>query len=384
MDKTKFNGNKLKLFEAFAGIGAQRRALDNIKKDYKVVGMAEWYVPAIISYQAIHNNLKIKPIDHKINSEIMISYLESKPLSMDSKKLVTKGYWKRLRLNELRIVYKAVKSSEEEGNIFDVQNLYKRNLKDVDLLTYSFPCQDLSQQGKQRGMKSGTRSGLLWEIEKALDFTPKNQLPKYLLMENVTALMNKTFEKDRNKWIKKLESYGYKNNIGILNAGDFGSSQARRRVFMISSLEKEIKLPIKTSEPKPIKRILDKEPNLKYFMPSLDKYDIDPGGYKKTKSNINKTKLIDYSSFNSEAYVYDPNFTGPTLTASGANSRIKINWKGKIRRINPREAYRYMGFNKIDYDKVNSLNYLSETKMIYTCGNSISVEVLEAIFKEIR
>jgi DNA (cytosine-5)-methyltransferase 1 len=103
-------------------------------------------------------------------------------------------------LDEIRIIYSAVKMSENEGNIFDVRNLYKRGLKNIDLLTYSFPCQDLSQQGNQNGMSksSKTRSGLLWEIEKALDSTKKENLPRYLLMENVVALTHKTNKKELN------------------------------------------------------------------------------------------------------------------------------------------------------------------------------------------
>lgn len=346
--------------------------------------MAEWFIPAIVSYQAIHNNFTLKKIDHQISRQDMEKYLSSKTLSMNSKEPVEKNYWKRKHLDALRIIYTAVKFSEKEGNIFDVRTLYKRTLKGVDLLTYSFPCQDLSQQGIQRGMAkdSGTRSGLLWEIEKALDNTPKEHLPKYLLMENVMALMHKTNKKELNEWMTKLESLGYENSIGVLNAGDFGSAQARKRAFMISSLGRLTNLPKGKLKPQPIESILDDIPADKNYMPALDKYDLTD--FKLTPSNIRKAKLIDYSTFNSEAYVYDPEKTGPTLTASGANSRIKIRENEKIRKLSASESYKYMGFDKEDFDKVNKLNFLSDAQMIYTCGNSISVEVLEAIMKEIK
>jgi DNA (cytosine-5)-methyltransferase 1 len=178
-----------------------------------------------------------------------------------------------------------------------------------------------------------------------------------------------------------LKSLGYKNSIGILNAADFGSSQARRRVFMISSLKSQTKLPIGNKKPQPINKILNKQLDEKNLMPALDKYDLSD--FKLTKSNIKKAQLKDYSSFNSETYVYDEKYSGPTLTASGANSRIKIKNNGKIRKLNAEEAFAYMGFKKSDFRKVNSLNILNETKMIYTCGNSISIEVLQAIMKEI-
>ncbi|TCG10364.1 DNA cytosine methyltransferase [Mycoplasma marinum] len=373
----------IRIFEAFAGIGAQRKALRNIKSNYEVSGMAEWYIPAIVSYQAIHNGFTLSRVDKKTKLTEMIKYLESKTLSMDSKEPVRTGYWFKKHKDMVRIVYSAVKLSEAEGNIFDVRTLHERKLEDIDLLTYSFPCQDLSQQGKQRGMKkdSGTRSGLLWEIEKALEATPKDKLPKYLLMENVVALTHKTNKKDLDNWKRKLRSLGYYNDINVLNAGDFGSSQARRRAFMISTLDSKVTLPLGDKKPQAISKILNKETRSQDFMPALDEYE--KTDFKRTLSNIKKCKLIDYTSFNSEAYVYDPKYTGPTLTASGANSRIKFTHQGKMRKINAEEAYRYMGFSTNDYKKVNNLNFLSETKMIYTCGNSISVEVLEEIMLKI-
>lgn len=360
-------------------MGAQRKALNNIGARYSVSGLAEWYVPAIVSYEAIHGDLKI---DRRTSYSKMVNYLESLTLSMDSKSPVKKGYWKRVHLNKLRIYYSAVKKSNEAGNIFDVRTLHERGLKDIDMLTYSFPCQDLSQQGKQQGISKSkaTRSGLLWEIERALDVSKKSHLPKILVMENVTALLNKNNIKEFNMWLRKLESLGYKNDYGILNAADFGSPQARRRAFMISSLGKEIKLPVGNKKPGKISNILDKDFDHSNELVALTKMDLTE--FKLTKSNINKARLpIEYTTFNSEAYVYDPKYTGPTLTASGANSRIKIKYQNKIRKLSSKEAYKYMGFTSKDHSKVEKLNILNENKMIFTCGNSISVEVLMEIFK---
>lgn len=105
------------------------------------------------------------------------------------------------------------------------------------LLTYSFPCQDLSVAGKQRGMTkgSGTRSGLLWEVERLL--TETEELPQVLLMENVPQVHGKKNLDDFNKWIDFLESKGYKNFWKDLNAKDYGVAQNRNRTFMISFLD---------------------------------------------------------------------------------------------------------------------------------------------------
>jgi DNA (cytosine-5)-methyltransferase 1 len=148
---------------------------------------------------------------------------------------------------------------------------------------------------------------------------------------------------------------------------------------MISSLNQEVKLPIGNKKPQSLNKILNKKIRSKDFLPALDKFDLT--NFKLTNSNIKKAKLKDYSSFNSETHVYDPKFSGPTLTASGANSRIKIKENGKIRKMNAEEAFKYMGFKKNDFNKINNFNYLNETKMIYICGNSISIEVLEKIME---
>ncbi|AUM62774.1 DNA cytosine methyltransferase [Spiroplasma monobiae] len=384
MSKVENKTKKLRVFEAFAGIGAQRKALEKVRKDeYEIVGLAEWYVPAIVMYQAIHNNFHTKLEYKSVSREEMIDYLENKTLSWNSKNPVSNGYWKRKKDDELKIIYNAIKLSEKEGNIFDIRDLYKRTLKNIDLLTYSFPCQDLSQQGIQKGMKrgSGTRSGLLWEIERALDSTEKNDLPKYLLMENVGALLHKKNEEELNQWKQKLESLGYQNSIEVLNAADFGSSQARRRVFMISTLNEFVELPKGDKKPKSIKKVLNKIVSEKDILNNLLKYNLTE--FKKTKSNINKASLIGYSKFNSEGYVYDPEFTGPTLTASGANSRIKIKDGSNIRKMNSDETFLYMGFDSQDGKRVNEIEFLTENQKIFVCGNSISVEVLEAIIDKI-
>ena len=229
---------------------------------------------------------------------------------------------------------------------------------------------------------SGTRSGLLWEIEKSLKSTLKKDRPKFLLMENVVSLTFKRHKNDLEEWKMALEELGYNNDIKILNSADFGSPQARRRVFMLSTIKtkKQVFLPTCNIKPGSIKDILNSHCNDNDIIPALSEMPLTKE--KLTKSNIMKSRLpLSYTTFNSEAYVYNKNYTGPTLTASGANSRIKIRQGKRIRKINAEEAYRYMGFGTEDYIKTNKFNILSNNKMIYTCGNSISVEVLTEIFK---
>ena len=104
------------------------------------------------------------------------------------------------------------------------------------MMTYSFPCTDLSVAGLQKGMKkgSGTRSGLLWEVERILK--EMNELPQILFMENVTQVHNQQNIEDFKSWLNFLESLGYSNYWKDLNAKDFGVPQNRERCFMISLL----------------------------------------------------------------------------------------------------------------------------------------------------
>ena len=127
----------------------------------------------------------------------------------------------------------------------DVRNVHGEDLKIADkerycyMLTYSFPCTDLSVAGKQAGMKkgSGTRSGLLWEVERILDELPEQDLPQVLLMENVPQVVSNANLPDFREWERFLEGKGYHNYLQILNAKDYGVAQNRKRAFMFSFLD---------------------------------------------------------------------------------------------------------------------------------------------------
>lgn len=121
-----------------------------------------------------------------------------------------------------------------DRNLGDICKVNPSDVPDCDLLTYSFPCQDISNAGKQKGFEqgSGSRSSLLWECEKII----KAKKPKYLLMENVKALVQKKFMPEFQRWIDTLADLGYSNYWKVLNAKDYGVAQNRERVFMVSIL----------------------------------------------------------------------------------------------------------------------------------------------------
>lgn len=121
-----------------------------------------------------------------------------------------------------------------DRNYGDITKIDWDSAPDFDFLTYSSPCQDISNAGLQRGLTagSGTRSSLLWEVEKAIEA----KRPRYLMMENVAALVSKKFIGDFGKWLETLESYGYTNYWAKLNAKDYDVPQNRPRVICISIL----------------------------------------------------------------------------------------------------------------------------------------------------
>lgn len=150
-----------------------------------------------------------------------------------------------------------------ERNYGDITAIDWQSVPDFDFLTYSSPCQDISQAGQQRGLKEGTRSSLLWQVEKCI----KARRPKYMMMENVAALVSKKFIGDFQKWLDILEGYGYKNYWAKLNAKDYGVPQSRKRVICVSILDGE---PFYYPNPVPMKKqlkdVLENDVEEKYFL----------------------------------------------------------------------------------------------------------------------
>lgn len=175
----------IRLIELFSGIGSQAMALRDLGADFEHYRSIEFDEYAAKSYNAIHGT-NFKPTD--------IRNVHGEDLGI---------------VNKDRFTY---------------------------LLTYSFPCQDLSAAGKRKGMKkgSGTRSGLLWEVERLLNET--SELPDILLMENVPEVIGTNNIKDFYLWQDFLVSKGYTNYVKLLNAKNYGIPQNRERCFMVSIL----------------------------------------------------------------------------------------------------------------------------------------------------
>ena len=136
----------------------------------------------------------------------------------------------------------------------------------IDLLTYSTPCQSISFAGKQEGLKegSGTASSIIWSVLRAIDTLH----PKYLLMENVKALVSNKFIGDFKQWQGELAKRDYTNFVKVLDSKNFGVPQHRERVFMVSILDENASYHFPEPFPleKKLKDVLESHVDEKYYL----------------------------------------------------------------------------------------------------------------------
>ena len=416
----------IRLIELFGGIGSQAKALENLNANFEHYRLIEFDKYPVASYNAIHG-----------------THFEPKDIT-------------KIKAEDLGIV---------ETDKYEY------------IMTYSFPCQDLSLAGKQRGMAkgSGTRSGLLWEVERLL--SECKELPQILLMENVPDVIGKKNISDFQQWQLFLEKLGYKNYVEILNAKDYGIPQNRRRCFMISLLGNySYTFPDKQVLHLRLKDMLEPQVDEKYFLSDvliskivswkahqkpfekvLGKNSISPtltargagenhSGmilYSDTLEDTNnlqndclrireKTKkgyteaqdgdgvyinrphqkrevvqkgmiqtiktspdigvvvkdeinvIGNYSPSGHDASrIVHPDGIAPTVKENhGTVTATAVNIPPlRIRKLTPKECYRLMGFSDSDFDKASKFN--SNAQLYKQAGNSIVVNVLEAIFKQL-
>ena len=251
------------------------------------------------------------------------------------------------------------------NNLGDICKIDTKDIPKHDLFTYSFPCQDISIAGRQMSLEegSGTRSSLLWECKKIIEHCK----PKYLLMENVKNIISKKHKPYFDKWLDYLESLGYVNYWKVLNAKDYGVPQNRERVFVVSIL----------GEHKPYEFPESKKLNLS-ITDLLEDYVED----KYYMSNVCIEKMKKYAPKTIEEGIA-PTLTTELSHSTGKNVSPKLcKVIGEYRRITPREAFRLMGVSDIDIDKLQRVN-IPETQQYKMAGNSIVVNVLEEIFKNL-
>lgn len=370
----------VRLIELFAGIGAQAKALENLGIDFEHYRVCEIDKYAVASYNAIHGtNFEISDIT-------------------------------KLSSNDLGII---------DTNTY------------IYILTYSFPCQDLSLAGKQQGMKKGTqtRSGLLWEVERLLKGC--KELPQVLLMENVPQVHSSKNYEDFKDWQNFLSNLGYQNTWADLNAKNYGIPQNRNRTFMVSILGSS---PYEFPEPFPLKLklkdLLEDTVDEKYYLSEKQINGIVNSSFAQKRNSIQNTECCGTLLARDSVNLEQPNsktrrgrvgFKVANTLTTNCNQGVVVNkdsenyiqWKQKgrfdiscraykegkisgtvttcevmkiltndlaIRKLTPKEYWRLMGFNDEDFEKASKVN--SNTQLYKQAGNSIVVNVLMEIFRK--
>ena len=410
----------MKIIELFSGIGSQAKALKKIgkllNKNIEIQKTCEWDIHAIIAYDLIHNNNKKFKINY--SKEEIIMLLSEYNLSYNGKKPMDINQLKRLNFDTLSRIYKSI---IRNNNLVDIERVSGSDIPDdTDVLTYSFPCQDLSNVGFFHGYIHGinrnkkTRSGLLWQVERILDEKSQlnHMLPRYLLLENVPSLLSKRHKEHFGEWLDKLKSLGYYNKIYKLNSLDFGVPQNRNRVIMISirinsdeNIKKKIEHYFKNNDlnnPETIKKLefykqtsLDKilktdYSNEKYFREAEQsqpnntpsRVKIWEQNYKIINENMNRLNKVQTITTKQDRH---PN-----------SGNIYFNYnedknKANFRFLTPRECMVLMGFDEEDYEKLINNNFkinsryqfFSRDVIFKLCGNSIVVDILEGVFYQI-
>ena len=262
---------KIRLIELFSGVGAQAKSLEILGVKFEHWKTCEWAYNSIIAYNAIH--MKDKTDYAKdMTKEELLAYLNGN-ISIDYNKpadLTKKSYeW-------LKSCYNSCKANH---NLMNIMNVHADDLQiegqenNTYLLTYSFPCQDLSLAGKRAGMsvsqaEGGTRSGLLWEVERILkELHNKGKHIDILIMENVPQVIQSGSIKDFQKWRYTLEQLGYTNYCDVLNSKNYGIPQNRQRCFMVSIFgEYHYEFPLKLKLGYKVEHFLENEVDKKYYL----------------------------------------------------------------------------------------------------------------------
>ena len=267
--------------------------------------------------------------------------------------------------------YNAIFNSDYEAKSVEGYNL--EVYEPLDVLVHGSPCQDFSIAGNQLGgnAEDGTRSSLLFGTIEIVKKLGENK-PKVVIWENVKNVLSKKMKPAFDKYLQEMEHLGYSNAYEVLNAKDFGIPQARERIFVISVLgDNQFNFDnLENKKMKDINLFLENEVDDRYTItqPSM-----------LAKINATGTRVL--------KPVQDYVWTITTKQMRCPNSGIINIGSGKHRLLTERECWRFMGFSDDDFNNAKKAhprrkNFLNGT-LYKQAGNSIVVDVLESIFKEL-
>ena len=407
--------------ELFSGIGSQAKALKNLGYNINLVGSSEWDIHAIIAYDLIHNNAEMPRDIADMNKEELLEILKNYTFSNTGKAPLEFSSLRTYSLEVLQHLYLAIKRN---NNYVDINAIKGQNLPDsIDILTYSFPCQDLSNVGAFHGYNkgidkdSGSRSSLLWQVGRILSEMQENgkKLPKFLLMENVPTLLSERHLSNFTTWICDLRKLGYISQYYQLNASDFGLPQNRPRLLMISvwvgNNEEENQLVVDYFRSKTAESVVADYRESRYFT-QMTVQELLRTDYTNRKlreeaiestpnDTVSRRKIWDENPqivlpgyrYNSDIAVIRTITTKQDRNPNSGNLYFESGVEGKsnFRYLTPRECMLFMGFTDSDFRQLKNNNMefhkgdaiFARDKVIRMAGNSIPVKLLEGIFLQI-
>jgi site-specific DNA-cytosine methylase len=269
-----------------------------------------------------------------------------------------------------------VENTQKNDSVYDIEVDEDHSFTANGCIAHN--CQDISISGVQRGIKEGTRSGLLFDVERLLSANR----PQYLLMENVKNLVSKNHYENFKKHIYFLRGLGYTSYWKILNGADFGCPQNRERVFMISVLngdKDDVKQRMENVDTHkktriPMRPFIEDTQNPELFI-DCQYTPHEPKGNTVCKLIARRDDV----SYDQARRIYSVDACSPCLTTSGSPQIMTED--GRVRNITAREGYRFMGVRDEDIDLLLTTS-LSTKGHVSLAGNSICVPVMEAIFSE--
>lgn len=309
----------IKILELFGGIGAPRKALVNMGVEHKSIDYVEWNEKAVRTYNAMFDN-RYKP-------ESVVGYTLQ-----------------------------------------------------PDILVHGSPCQDFSIAGKQYGgnVEDGTRSSLMFETIQIVRNLGVWK-PRIIIWENVKNALSRKMVGAFNHYLSDLEELGYTNSYQVLDARDFGIPQARERIFTVSVLGKEA-FDFNKLEKRPmrdIREFLEREVDEKYIVTQPSMIKKLPG----------KEPLPGSFGGRMLSEVKDQVWTITTKQMRAPNSGVVRVEGDTFRYLTERECWRLMGFDDDDFDAAHKEHPSRDGKLngtlYHQAGNSIVVDVLEAIFEQL-
>ena len=334
-------GEKIKVLSLFSGIGAFEKALTNLNIDYELVGFSEIDRYAIKSYCAIHDTT----IDKLI------------------------------------------------GDVSKIDTSILPN--DIDLLTHGSPCQSFSVEGNKMGGDegSGTTSSLMWETVRII----KDTLPKVVIWENVKNVISKAHKHNFDRYIDELNQLGYVSKYKVINSLNHDLPQNRERLFVVSVLNNyvDFEFPTDRNCNVHVRDILESNVDDKYYLHDdalewkliefTENHDIIniKQATKQGYIELQRGGVCDLNRPNSKTRrgrVQHNGTVAPTVTAS-VQSIYYIENDNRVRKLTPLEYWRLQGFDDTDFNKAKEVS--PETNLYKQSGNSISVNVLEDIFRNL-